>query len=202
MFIDYITLLLTNMAAGLLVLAWFYARGLGKDDLRPWAAPFAATGLVATLCGLHMVFTWPVIGPYNSFFGEMSVLLGAVYLAAALALGLGWTLRPLSIYAFIAGLAAILVGARIIHLNLTAVPLLSGIGFILTGAGGLLLGFVVCVRQSVAVRVFAALVVLAASGIWAVTAGMAYWVHADAFKNYKPAAVAPAPPALTQPARQ
>ncbi len=203
MFIDYISLMLINMAAGLLVLAWFYVRGLGKDDLRPWAAPFAATGLVALIGGLHMTFTWPVIGPYNSLFGEMSVLFGAVYLAAALALGMGWSLRPVSVYAFVAGLAAVLLGVRIIHLNLTAMPVLSGVGFILTGAAGLLLGFVVCVK-SPPLRMFAAVVVLAAAAVWALTAGMAYWMHAEMFKAYEPATLTawkashPAPPPATK----
>ncbi|MCE5278980.1 MAG: DUF981 family protein [Planctomycetaceae bacterium] len=196
MFIDYVTLLLANMTAGLLVLAWFYARGLGKEDTRSWAPPFAVTGLIAMAAGLHMCWTWPVPGPYNSLYGEMSVLFGAVYLAAALALGAGWSLRPTSIYAFVAGLAAILLGARIIHLDLTQMSLLSGLGFILTGVGGVLLGFVLCVRQSATLRTLAAVVVLAAAAVWALTAGMAYWMHAESFKAYN----APTPTTAPAPA--
>jgi uncharacterized membrane protein len=45
-------------------------------------------------------------------------------------------LVTVTIYAFFAGVAAILVGLRIINLGLTTQSILSGLGFILSGLGG------------------------------------------------------------------
>jgi len=44
-FIDYLTLMLVNMAAGLIVLAFFLWRGLGSPGEKSWAAGFAVAGL-------------------------------------------------------------------------------------------------------------------------------------------------------------
>ena len=84
-----------------------------------------------------MSFTWPVIGSFNIAFGETTVLFGILFIAAAIALAQGWDLFTIAIYGFFAGVVAIEVGIRIINLNLTKQPLLSGIGFILTGLGGI-----------------------------------------------------------------
>ena len=48
-FIDYVALLLVNMTAGFVVLAFFLLYGLSGERKR-WATPFAMAGLVAFLC--------------------------------------------------------------------------------------------------------------------------------------------------------
>jgi putative membrane protein len=177
MFIDYVTLMLVNMAAGLVVLAFFVAFAVHKDDRRAWAPAFAITGLVATVCGFVMTFTWPLPYPYNIAFGELSVMFGLLYLAAALSLSKGWDLMPVGIYAVIAGAVAILVGVRIIVLGLTNSPALSGAGFILTGSIGVLMPLLLCARKIAAIRFLGALLPLAAAFIWAWTGCLAYWFH-------------------------
>ena len=176
-FIDYVTLLLTNMTAGLVVLAAFLWKGLDGEDRRPWAPAFGIVGLVAAVAGFAMVFTWPLPKPYSTPYGEMSVLLGVLFLGASWALAQGWTLRPLGIYAFFAGAAAVLLGVRIIDLALTNAPVLSGVGFILTGSGGVFAGFALRHTQNRAVRCLGALTMLAAAAVWALTAAVAYWLH-------------------------
>ncbi len=89
----------------------------------------------------------------------------------------GWSLLPLSIYAFFAGWAAVVIGVRIIHLGLTPAPLVPGAGFILTGLGGVFAGLVLWKHEAKALRLAGVLVMLAAAGIWAFTAVMAYWGH-------------------------
>ena len=42
MFIDYLPMMLVNMAAGLFVLAWFWCRGMDNPDQRAWAPAFGA----------------------------------------------------------------------------------------------------------------------------------------------------------------
>ncbi|WP_322746065.1 DUF981 family protein [Nostoc sp. LEGE 06077] len=61
----------------------------------------------------------------------------ACLLAAAIALALDWQLWTITIYAFFAGLVAVVVGIRIINLNINRTSVLSSIGFILTGLGGI-----------------------------------------------------------------
>jgi putative membrane protein len=178
MFIDYVTLMLMNMTAGLVILACFLWNDAALAENRPrWAPAFAMPGLVATVCGFAMTFSWPLPNPYNIMFGEMSVLLGVLFLAAAWSLAKGWDLLPLGIYALLAGAAAVLLGIRIIGLGLTANPPLSGAGFILTGLGGVFaLPALVFLKQAW-LRRFGSILLLAAAAIWAWTGCLAYWMH-------------------------
>ena len=175
--IDYVTLLLINMTAALVVLASFLWRGLNRPDNRSWAPAFGISGLVATIAGFAMAFTWPIPAPFSMAYGEMSVLLGVLFLGAAWALAAGWRLLPLGYYAFLPGLAAILLGIRIIHLSLTPAPIMPGLGFILTGLSGA--GAVAVLRwpDVRGLRIIGILVVLAAAGIWVLTTFSAYWLH-------------------------
>lgn len=175
--IDYVSLLLINMVSALVVLAFFLWWGLGRDDAGRWAPAFGICGLVATIAGFAMTFTSPIPKPFSMAYGEMSVLFGMLFLGAAWALTRGWSLLPLSIYAFFAGGAAILLGVRFIALSLTPMPLLPGTGFILTGLGGVGAGVVLWKHDVKALRLAGALVMLAAAAIWAFTTGMAYWTH-------------------------
>ncbi len=177
-FIDYVTLMLVNMTAGLVVLACFLWRDVALSENRArWAPAFAAAGLVGTVCGFAMTFTWPLPGPYNIAFGEMSVLLGVLFLGAAWANAKGWDLRPLGVYALLAGAAAVLIGIRIIDLGLTAKPMLSGVGFILTGLGGVFALPALVFEKHAWLRRIGTIVLLAAAAIWAWTGYMAYWMH-------------------------
>jgi putative membrane protein len=176
-FIDYVTLLLANMTSGLVVLAFFLWWGLGRDDQGKWAPAFGISGLVATVVGLAMTFTSPIPKPYSSAYGEMSVLFGVLFLGTAWALARGWSLIPLGIYAFVPGLAAIVVGLRVIHLSLTATPLLSGVGFILTGCGGVFAGLVLGESRVKNLRIIGGVVMLAAALAWVPATYMGYWMH-------------------------
>jgi putative membrane protein len=201
MFIDYVALLLVNMAAAFLTLAAFFVWGLRQPDQRKWAPAFAIVGVVALLNGLHMIWTWPLPGAYGSIFGEMSVMLGALFLGASLACGCGWDLRVLGIYAVMAGIAAIVLGARIMDLGLTAAPRLSGVGFILSGLAGVLTGPALALRQNRALARLAAVALALAALLWAFTGYMAYWSHAQAFAKWRPAAAQMLPPPPAEPAR-
>ena len=127
--IDYVPLLLINMVSALVVLAFFLWWGLGREDTRHWAPAFGISGLVATVAGFAMTFTWPIPAPFSTAYGEMSVLLGVLFLGATWAIACGWNLLPLGIYAFFAGLAAIVIGVRFIHLSLTPMPSHTRRGF-------------------------------------------------------------------------
>jgi putative membrane protein len=202
--IDYVALLLLNMTAGFVVLALFLLMGL-QGERKRWVAPFAMVGLVAFMVGLHMIFTWPLPGAYNSAFGETSVMLGVIYLGIALSLAKEWNPAPIAIYGILAGLAAVVLGIRIMDLQMTAKPPMAGVGFILSGAGGILAALAFCAPTSKGLRAIGALALILAAIIWALTTYMAYWGHMDAFKNWKPATMtsamesAPKAPTATAP---
>jgi len=177
MFIDYVTLMLINMAAGLFVLALFLIRDIDRENNRFWAPAFALPGMIAVICGFAMTFSWPLPKPYNIAYGETSVLLGFLFLAAAWSIAKGWELFPLGIYAFFAGLTAVIIGIRIINLGLTNEPLISGIGFILTGSGGVFAEIVILNRRKKWLRIIAFIILIAAAIIWARTGFLAYWMH-------------------------
>ncbi len=185
-FIDYITLMLLNMVAGLVLLATWVAWGCMRDDQRAWAPGFGLAGLVGLATGLHMSFTWPLPGPYNSAFGETTVLLSGVLLAGAVALAARWGLLGVLIYAAIAGLAGIVVGVRIWDLGLTARPPIAAAGFILTGLAGPLTAVAVALRRQSWLRALAALVLLLAAAIWLLTATLGFWGHMESFRGYQP----------------
>ncbi len=176
-FIDYVTLMLVNMVAAFFLLGCFVWRGLDTEDRVNWAPAFGICGLVATVCGFVMTFTWPLPKPFNMTYGEMSVLLGVLFLGAAWTLARGWELMPLTIYAFFAGAAAVVLGIRIIELGLTLSPILSGVGFILSGAAGMFSPVVAWQFQQKELRVISSIVLFAISGIWSCTAYLAYWAH-------------------------
>ena len=176
-FIDYVTLMLVNMTAGLVILACFLWTDITAENRHRWALAFAVPGLVATICGFAMTFSWPLPHPYNIMYGETSVMLGLLWLATAWSLSKGWNLTPLGIYALVAGAVAILIGIRIIDLGMTLKPMLSGMGFILTGLGGVFAPAGLIFVKHVWLRRAGSLLMLAAAVIWALTGYMAYWMH-------------------------
>ena len=177
MITDYVTLMLINMVAGFFILGSFILHGLEAQDRNNWAPAFGVCGLVATVCGFVMTFSWPLPHPYSTAYGEMSVLLGVLFLGTAVALVKGWGLVPIALYGFFAGSAAILLGVRIIDLGLTNSPVFSGVGFILSGAAGVFSPIVVWQEDQKGLRVVGAIVLFVAAGIWAWTCCMAYWLH-------------------------
>jgi putative membrane protein len=187
MFVNYITLMLINMVAGLFLLATFVYQGLDSTNPKQWIPGFGMTGAIALVTGLHMIFNWPVPGSFNIAYGEMTVLFGILFIAASVALAMGWELLTIAIYAFFAGLAAIVIGIRVLNLNLTQRPLLSGIGFILTGLGGVLASpTLLYLRTNKTWRLIGAVVLILAALIWALTGYLAYWGHLAQYSNWKP----------------
>ncbi len=186
MFIDYITLMLINMVAGLFMLAYYLYKGLDSPNQKQWIPGFGVTGAIALTTGLHMIFTWPVSGSFNIAFGESSVLLGILFVGTAIALAQGWELLTLAIYGFFAGVVAVVIGLRIINLGLTKQPFLSGIGFILTGLAGICAAPTLYLKTNRTWRLLGAIVLVAAALIWALTGYMSYWNHLESFNKWVP----------------
>ncbi len=186
MFIDYLSLLLVNMAAGFLILAVFLCKGLSSAQKKDWVPAFVIVGLVAFICGLHLIWIWPLPGSYNSAFGETSVLFGVLFLGAALALAKGYELYPLGIYSLFAGIAAVVIGARIINLGMTKEPLVSGAGFILSGLSGIGVLPALFLRNRKPVVLICAFFLIVAAILWACTGLFCYWGHMESFAKWVP----------------
>ena len=187
MFVDYLTVLMINLAAGTALLAYFVLKGIPSDDNKAFAAGFGVVGLIAFLGGGHMALNWPLPGSYNIGFGESTLLFGAVFLGASYALAKGWDLLPISIYAFFAGVEAVLVGLRIIDLGLTKSPLISGIGFILAGIGGIAAApGLNLLKKNQTFRYIAAGVLVIVSLFWAYTFYASLWGHLESFTSWVP----------------
>jgi putative membrane protein len=187
MFIDYLTVLMINLAAGTALLAFFVLKGIDSEDNKGYAAGFGVVGLIALLGGMQMTFNWPLPGSYNIAYGESTLLFGAVFLGAALALAKGWDLMPISIYAFFAGVQALVIGLRIIDLPLSKHPVLTGIGFILAGLGGIAAApGLNLLKKNQNFRYLAAAVLIITSLFWAYTFYSSLWAHLDSFSTWVP----------------
>jgi putative membrane protein len=114
-------------------------------------------------------------------------LFGILFIGASVCLAMGWDLISLGIYAFFAGLAAVVIGARMINLGLTNQPLVSGLGFILTGVGGVAsVPTLLYLKTNRTWRIFGAAILLGAASIWAWTGYSAYWAHLEMFQKWVP----------------
>ncbi len=191
MFIDYLTLMLINMAAGLAILALFALKYL-NGDRKKLAPGLLVSGFVALVTGLHEIFTWPIISSYNIPFGEMSVLYGVLMLGGAIAVLSDWELLSLGIYATFAGAASIVLGIRMYTLKMTSEPLVATIGFVLTGLMGVLSLPVYYLRRFKVVLILATIALFGAAAIWTLFAFLGYWAHLDAFAKWVPATMPPA----------
>jgi putative membrane protein len=185
MYVNYITLMLINLSAGMFLTAWFLLRGLDRAEARNWAPGFALVGILGLITGLHMTLTWPVPGSYNIAFGEMAVLFAVLMLALAGALTWSWSLVPIGVYAFLAGLAAVIVGIRIMHLGMTLQPVVGGLGFIISGGVGVLAVPLHVLRGLPWLRGLALIFAVLAGIVWGVLAYMAYWGHLSEYSDYK-----------------
>ena len=186
MFIDFLTLMLINMSAGLVVLAWYVAKGIDDPDQPRWAPAFAVPGMIALLNGFRIAWLWPLPGSYSVAFGDTSVLFGALLLGAAWSLAAKRDLMPHAVYAFFAGLASVLVGTGLVVLHMTKMPLISGLGFVLTGVAGIFAGAALRFRSVMLVRVVGVLTLLGAAALWAVNGYLGYWMHLSFFAKWMP----------------
>jgi putative membrane protein len=186
MFVDYLAVMLINLVAALSLAAVYLVFGIDRPDQRRWAPGFGMSGLLFLVAGSHMLMHWPLPGSYNIAFGSGAVLLGIVLFGAAVAQALSWDLVTMAIYASFGGLAAVVIGVRIINLGMTQQPLLSGIGFVLAGASGLLALPVWYLRRHLWLRILLAVVLTAAAVIWAITGYGAFWEHLESFASWAP----------------
>ena len=186
MYINYLSLMLINLAAGLSLLAAYVYFGLDGKNQKRWIPGFGVVGAIALITGLHMTLTWPIIGSFNIAYGETSVLFGILFAGTSLSLAMGWELVTLGIYGFFAGLLSFLTGIRIINLGLTPIPVPVGMGFILVGLGGIFSAPTLYLKAPRLLRTIGAIVLIVAALFFTFVGLSAYWVHLAEFSAWKP----------------
>lgn len=201
MYIDYLTLMLVNLTAGLAMLGGWVYMDAHQPEQKRWVTGFLMSGLLSLLTGLHMILTWPLPGAFNIVFGEMSVAFGILMLGLGFAVWFALDLLPIAVYGTLIGIAALILGGQVLNLDLTQHPTLSGISFLWMGVIGLCSMPMLALRKSHAFRIFGAGGLAVAAVLWAVTGYVAYWNHVKPFAAWKPATlkyemdlVQPAPP--------
>ena len=185
MFVDYLTVMIVNLVAGLALLAIHVVFFLDQDQKR-LALGFLATGFISTVTGLHLTLTCPLPGANNIPIGELSLLFGVLFLVAGFALIFEWDLLGVAIVAAFAGFAAIIVGLRYFDLGMSRHPVMSGLGFIAAGLGAMLTVPAYFLKQSLLVRWIVALILVAAAVLWAISGYGGYWAHLESFAQYSP----------------
>ncbi len=185
MFIDFLTVMLINMVIALVLFALYMAFFFEKGAIK-MIPGFLMTGFIALVTGLRTIFDWPLPGSYNILFGDLTVLFGALFFMAGLALVFGWDLITIGIFAFFTGAVAILLGVRILDLNITRAPLVSAAGYILTGITAMLSLPAIALPKLKVVRWLTALAAIGSAIIWAVVTFPSYWIHIDTFSTWAP----------------
>jgi putative membrane protein len=185
MFIDYLTLMLTNMAVGLVLFALYMVFFFEKDSKKV-VPGFLIVGAIALITGFKMIFTWPLPGSFNIAYGEPTVLLGAFLFMAGLAINFGWDLLTIGIYSAFAGAATILLGIRIFSLSMGSNPLEAALGFIGSGATAILALPAIALPRMKWIRWIAALAAIVTAVAWVYVAGTAYWGHLSSFGKWAP----------------
>lgn len=186
MFIDYTTLVLINLVAGLVLMAAWIFLDAGTAAERRWVPGLLMAGLLALVTGLHMVFSWPLPGSFNILFGEMSVFFGMLLLGLVFVLMFGLDVLPVAIYGMFAGAASIVVGIQVLKLGLTDNPPLAGAGFLWMGILGLGAVPLLRLRGLQAFRVFGSVGLLIAAVLWGAVGYTAYWHNTRTNLKWKP----------------
>ncbi len=188
MFIDFLTLMLINMTVALILFALYMAFFFEKDA-KKMVPGFLVVGAIALITGFRMIFTWPLPGSFNIAYGDPTVLLGAFFFMAGLAINFGWDLLSVGIYSAVAGAAVILLGVRIYGLKMGSDPLEAALAFVGTGVAAILALPAIAlpkIKWIKWIRWLTALVSIVTAAGWVYVAFSAYWSHLDAFAKWAP----------------
>ena len=104
-----------------------------RDLRRGFAIAAGAAGSYLFLSGMMISFSWPFTisgGAYNVLFGGIATLGGLVFLSGSVTLFLNANMKPVSYFAAVAGLYAIVDAYSMVKYSLTSDPLLSALGYL------------------------------------------------------------------------
>jgi putative membrane protein len=185
MFIDFLTLMLINMTVALILFALYMAFFIEKDA-KKMVPGFLVVGAIALVTGFRMIFTWPLPGSFNIAYGDPTVLLGAFFFMAGLAIAFGWDLLTIGIYSAVSGAAVILLAVRIYGLKMGSNPLEAALAFIGTGATAILALPAIALPKMKWIRWLTALASIVTAAGWVYVTFSAYWGHLESFAKWAP----------------
>lgn len=194
MFIDFLTLMLINMAVALVLFA-LYVFFFFEKDSKKMVPGFLVVGALALITGFRMIFTWPLPGSFNIAYGDPTVLLGAFFFMAGLAINFGWDLLTIGIYSAVAGATVIFLGVRIFDLKMGSNPLEAALAFVGSGATAILALPSIALPKVKWIRWLTALAAIVTAAAWVYVGFSAYWGHLSSFSKWVPATMIPAAPA-------
>lgn len=186
MFIDFLAMDLDVLVIALVLVAVFFVFFVEKDQQKV-APGFLATGTIAGISGLDIILKWPLPGSYNIVFGEPLVLFGVLLFFTGLALLRGWDLLSLGVFSLLTGIVVVLLGIRMMTLDMTSAPALAGVSYILAGLGAILALPAYAWKQYKWLRYVVAVLVIISAILFALTDYGAYWGHPAGFAKWKPA---------------
>ncbi len=184
MFIDYVTIQLIAAASGLF-LAGLYAIKFASPlkERVGFVYSFWMAGVVLSITGFDMIFTWPLPGAYNIIFGEPAIWFGILLIFLGFAIKAENDLFPLTLMFSAGGLINLVISGDILIYNMTQSPALAFVGFLTSGLGALLVPFGL---KSKTVRWIIAVLLIIAAIVFAITGFGAYYQHASDFAHWVP----------------
>lgn len=158
----------------------FVARKQSEERDRAFSFFLMGMGAYSLFYGLFESTTWPFPGGYSILFGDTYAILGFLAIASGFTILKKGNMEFIGIFAFFAGLYALMSGIAGYQLNLTRSPLdMFGMYLGAGGAGILLLPLVFTRNRIIAILVIIALV---ASGVLALITGLpAIKEHIDSY---------------------
>jgi uncharacterized membrane protein len=140
-----VALIAVVLGIGAIALPFNSQRRRVEDTARDLRVSFAITtgsaGFYLFLSGVAITFIWPFAltsGVYNVLFGGIATLGGLVTLAGSVALAKNVDLRPVTYFATVAGIYAIVDAYAMIKYNLTSSPPLSALSYLSFAAPAIL----------------------------------------------------------------
>ena len=125
------------LAIGSLTLPYNAKEGRIDDQAKSarlsFAVAFGASGFYLFLSGVAIGFIWPFApsgGVYNVLFGGIAALGGLLALSGSVVLALNVDLRPVTYFASVAGIYAIVDAYEIIKYSLTSSPWVAALGYL------------------------------------------------------------------------
>jgi uncharacterized membrane protein len=125
------------LSTGALTMPYNFEEGTmseeAKGTRKGFAAAGAAAGLYIFISGAVISFMWPFTianGVYNVLFGGIASLGGLVLLAGSAALYLNANLKPVTYFAAVVGIYAVIEAYAIIAHNLTTEPVVSTLAYL------------------------------------------------------------------------
>lgn len=176
-FIDYLTIMLIDLAGGLINLTWFLWKLNKPKEYSKFVSGFLLVGILGLLTSLPMVLTWPLPGSYNIAFGEPMLLFSLIFLLLAISIIKQWPWDGIVVFAVLGSIMAIVIGIAIYSFNLTNTPFFAMMGYLMTAFGALISSYLVYRPKNKPLLILATILFVLSTILWLYIGYYAYYMH-------------------------